>query len=234
MKTRQTAKKPPRRQSGRPSKDGAAVGAELIVERTRALLRDVPPAKLSLREIARSLHVDPGLIRYYFEDQNGLYRAVIQEVLRESRERHRSVLESNLSTADKIRQRILIYLESMFEHPYLHQLIIELVLYGRKASAQKFRKEMTEQAFAEVEQIAREAGARLEDPAAAKFLHVAIIGMCEYFIVGRPLVEDLFGGQSHSRRLVEAYGKFIGDLVVAGLGLDESERRTGKLDRALT
>lgn len=210
-----------RRQSGRPAKGVAKVGAETIVDRTRALLRDVSPSKLSLREIARSLNVDPALIRYYFGDKNGLYTALIQELLKENRERHRGILESNLSPADKIRQRILVYLDSMFEHPYLHQLIIELVLYGRKSSAEKFRKEMTKQAFAEVERIAQESGAKLSDPTAAKFLHVAIIGMCEYFIVGRPLVEDLFSGQPHSQRLVHEYGAFLGDLVVAGLGLEK-------------
>jgi AcrR family transcriptional regulator len=210
-----------KRTSGRPANDAARVGKDAIVERTRALLREVPPPKVSLREIARSLKIDPGLIRYYFEDKNGLFTAVVQEVLAEHRERHRALIASDLSPADKIRQRILIYLDILFEHPYLHQLIVELVLYSRKTSAAKFRKEMVEQAYSEVEHIVRESGAlAVRDPMDARFLHVAIIGMCEYFIVGRPLVEELFSGEPHSRELVEKYGRFLGDILVTGLGLE--------------
>jgi AcrR family transcriptional regulator len=165
--------------------------------------------------------VDPSLIRYYFGDKNGLFTEVVQTILDEGRIVHQKILQSNLSPAEKIRARIEIYLETIFADPYQHQMIVELILYGRKPSAAVFRKKMVERAYAELKQLVQQSGATVEGaPADARFLHVAILGMCEYFITGQPLVRELFRSEPYSKALVNQYGRFIGNLVVRGLGLE--------------
>ncbi len=44
-----------------------------------------------------------------------------------------------------------------------------------------------------------------------------MVGLCEYFITARPLVEELFGGRPMSIRMAETYADFVADLLFRGL-----------------
>ncbi|MGE0734065.1 MAG: TetR/AcrR family transcriptional regulator [Alphaproteobacteria bacterium] len=223
------ATKRPRKQ-GRPRRSGAQVGRDIIVKRTRDLLTGsgpgIGPERLSLREIARSLGVDPGLIRYYFGDKTGLFITVVQEVLAENRARHQAFLRSDLSVADKIRERVKVYLDIIGDNPYLHRLIVDLILYGDTPATARFRQEMVARAYSELKQLIDQSGAEVGGkPVDARFLHVALLGMTEYFIVGGPLVDEMFAREKKPADLRARYAAFLGNMLVAGLGLKDGRAK---------
>ena len=51
----------------------------------------------------------------------------------------------------------------------------------------------------------------------ARFLQVALVGACGFFITARPFVEALFKGQRVNTATAEAYGEFVADLILEGL-----------------
>ena len=62
----------PRRTQGRPLIE-VEVGRQALIDAASALLRTTPPARITRAAIARFAGVDPGLIRYYFGDRDGLF-----------------------------------------------------------------------------------------------------------------------------------------------------------------
>ena len=214
-----------RRSIGRPRRESPAVGRQAIVRRTLELLSDISPAKLSLREVSRSLNTDPALIRYYFGDKAGLFTAVAQDVLDQKRKRDEAVLRRNLAGAAELRSRIDVYLEFAAINPYINQLILEMILNGSQPSARGFRKEMFARVEAQLAGLLESSEARLRGlPVDARFLHFLLIGASEAFNFMRPLLKELFPGRSNAVRLRKRYSAFVGDILVAGLGLDKRRR----------
>jgi AcrR family transcriptional regulator len=207
-----------RRAKGRPNSTEPGVGRDAIITATRALLTDHSHAKLSLRELARALNVDPGLIRYYFGNKEGLYAEVVQEVLEESRRRHQKVLHSSLPPDEKLRRRIAIYLDIITENPFLHSLFLDVVMHGKEPDAAQYRHQAVARGYLEVRQLLASSGAAIAgQPIDARFLHIAIIGMCEFYVAAQPMVRELFGGQAPSRGLRARYGRFLIALLTHGI-----------------
>lgn len=207
-----------RRAKGRPNSAEPGVGRDAIVTATRALLASQNHAKLSLRELARALNVDPGLIRYYFGNKEGLYAEVVQEVLEENRRRHQKVIHSKLPPEQKLQRRISIYLDIISENPFLHSLFLDIILHGKGPDTAQYRHQAVSRAYLELRQLMASSGAAIAgQPVDARFLHLAILGMCEFYVSAQPMVRELFGGQTPSRELRTRYGQFLTNLLTHGI-----------------
>jgi AcrR family transcriptional regulator len=209
------------------------VGRDTIVTATRNLLTTHNHAKISLRELARVLNVDPGLIRYYFGNKEGLYAEVVQEVLEENRRRHQKVIHSNLKPEEKLRRRIAIYLDIIVENPFLHSLFLDIILHGKEPDAAQYRHQAVSRAYLELRQMLGAAGATIAgQPVDARFLHIAILGMCEFYVSAQPMVRELFGGQAPSKELRTRYGQFLSNLLTNGMRFREPPRVSRPAPRA--
>ena len=60
----------------------------------------------------------------------------------------------------------------------------------------------------------------------ARFLQVALVGACGFFITARPFVEALFKGQRVNTATAEAYGDFVTDLFLHGLKPQATARKS--------
>lgn len=205
-----------KRGQGRPKGPKALVGRDAIVRSTRELLKHKPPSALTRADIARFAKVDPALIRYYFGTIEALLTAVATQINTEMHARIRDAVDSAGSSEEKLRQRIRIFLAMHAENPHLNQLVVQKILGGRQRDARAARASMVQDSLRTLDDILVEGhrAGRLcaVDP---RFLHIALIGMCDFFFTGGPVVEELF--PEADDRLLESYGEFLTGLILRGL-----------------
>jgi AcrR family transcriptional regulator len=216
MPPRPQARRPKRKQ-GRPQKDKPAVGRDTLIAATRKLMKVTPPAQITRLDIARAAGVDPALIRYYFGDKSQLIVAAALQAGMELRNRHLAHAGKPGSPSEKIRRRIAVLLETLFEDPSLHHLIIERIIHGKSKAARDFRHEMV---FGTCNVLA---GIIEEGVASGEFrrvnprhLFLAIIGACSYPMAERALFADLVGAEP-TRAHLDAYTDFVAELFLNGL-----------------
>ena len=208
-----------RRSPGRPAASGRSVGADAIVLKACELLREVAPRELSIVKLARHANVDRSLIRYYFTDRSGLLLAAARHLFGVLRGRLDAV-ERRLSGDPEtlIREMAVALLEFQIEHPYFHRLMIDEVVNSPKAEAQAFFRTFTLQGVQSFRDMAaataRRGGFRSHE---GVFLYLAIIGVCEFFVTGRPILEVAFGATFNAADINRQYAQFLRDYVIDGI-----------------
>lgn len=187
--------------------------------KTCELLREVAPRELSLLKLARYAGVDRSLIRYYFTDRSSLLLAAARHLF--------GLLKSRLDASEarladdpeaRIRELAAALLQFQTEHPYFHRLMIDEVVSSPKGEARAFFRSFTEQGVANYRTMAaattRRGVARAFD---GVFLYLAIIGMCEFFVTGLPILKVAFGDGFDRAEINRQYERFLRDYVVDGI-----------------
>lgn len=208
-----------RRSRGRPGNSELGVGADAIVLKACELLRHVAPRELSLIGLARHAGIDRSLIRYYFTDRSSVLLAAARHLF--------GILRIRLETVEarfaedpeaRVREMAVTLLRFQIEHPYFHRLMIDEVVNSSTKEAQEFFRAFTKQAVEDFRAmtlaIARRGGARAFD---GVFLYLAVIGMCEFFVTGGPILEVAFGRGFDREEVSRQYERFVREYAVDGI-----------------
>ncbi len=221
-KTVRPSKAKVKRGKGRPPRD--LVGRESILRSTRELLKQKAPSELSRVNIAAYCGVDPGLIRYYFGTTDGLLTEVATQIVEEMHAHINKAIATGRSSEQRMRSRVRVSLDMHEQNPHLNELIIQKILGGTRAGARRARSEMIEGSIATltalIDEGVKQGDFRKVDP---RLLHIALVGMSEFFFTGRPVVQELFGRPPDSD-LIEEYGKFVADLILGGIAAPAHRR----------
>jgi AcrR family transcriptional regulator len=224
MPTRPSARRSKRTQ-GRPQKDKPAVGPEALIAATRKLMKTTPPAQITRLDIARVAGVDPNLIRYYFGDKSELIVAAVLQAGAELRDQQASNFAKPGSPSEKITRRIGILLDTLFEDPSLHHLIVESIIHGKSKQARQVREDMVYGTIGDLSAIIDQgvvAGEfRRVDP---RFLFLAIVGVCSHPMAERALFGELVGDEPNRQHLDE-YKEFVSQLFLYGLAGTPQKRK---------
>jgi TetR/AcrR family transcriptional regulator len=208
-----------RRSPGRPRSSESSVGADAIVLKACELLRHVAPRELSLIGLARHAGIDRSLIRYYFTDRSSVLLAAARHLFGLLRTRL-AVVEARFADdpESRIREMAVTLLSFQIEHPYFHRLMIDEVVNSSKREAQGFFRSFTTQAVEDFRGMslvtARRGISRVFD---GVFLYLAVIGMCEFFVTGRPILEIAFGKDFDPQEVSRHYEGFLRDYAVDGI-----------------
>ncbi|MDR3468454.1 MAG: TetR family transcriptional regulator [Xanthobacteraceae bacterium] len=206
------------RGKGRPSVEGA-VGRQKLIDATRELLRTIPPARLTSNDIARAAGGDRALVRYYFGTMANLFSVVASELS--------AGLVSSLSTAakvdnnatDKLRHRIQEFVRYELENPALHPLYTEQLLSDQSAAARKLVRRIASEGHLTFEAIIKEGrrSGEFRKDFDIRLLDIAIVGLCEFIVVGQPILEAWLSPGERVSDLLTHYADFVADLVVNGI-----------------
>ncbi|WP_147318567.1 TetR/AcrR family transcriptional regulator [Cupriavidus oxalaticus] len=211
-------RKPRKRSAGRPFESGT-VGTGAIIEAAVQLLRDRSPLELTVVEVAQQANVDPALIRYYFGNKKGLLRAATEHLMEEVQERSRIMLTEKVPLKERVRKRLSLLLAVLQENPRFFQLVMEEIY--KDEDGERGRDGLRSVANrglalseALLEPVAGDPALRAVD---ARLLHVAILGMCTFFMDAKPLLTILFEDEAGEDAYTEQYLDFATGLLVRGL-----------------
>jgi AcrR family transcriptional regulator len=222
MKLKQKSR---RRRKGRPSGVTETVGREALVRAAIDLLRSHAPATLKLTDVARFAEVDPHLIRYYFKDKDGLFTAAASAMLEEFQLKLRARAAEKGTAEERLRDRIRGVIEQYLQHPYFHEVVVNQIIWGDPRSGKRALQALADSGEAATRSILVQ-GAKTREfrPVDARFLQIALVGACGFFVTAKPLVEASFKGQKVTTATAEAYGNFVADLLLEGLKRPEKQR----------
>ena len=208
----------PRRSRGRPRAKQGAVGREAIVASARKLLDRLPPHKATISSIARAAGVDPALVRYYFSSREELLLAVIEDTLANWKFTHPPV---SSGPAAKLAGIVRDMLDFALNVRSMQRLMIDECAGAKSAEVRRRVREMnagTLSRYALLLHSESHSGKKSEVSATDPlFMHVAIIGMCEFFAAAQPMIRPLVPDSIDNDELTTRYKDFIERLVLDGL-----------------
>lgn len=202
------------RRQGRPDAD-QGVGRVALVEAAIEVLRTTTPEALTLVEVAARAQVDPGLVRYYFGSKDGLLKEVVRTLVEREHEVMRRTMDSDASLEEKLELRLRGMIDLVQANPNFHRLALDK-MYGDAGNP------LLAQAAANALKLtlgmlhdhSTTRALRAIDP---RLLHVAMIGMTEFFVTARPLLLELFGEDADLEQLKTRYVEFLRDILVRGV-----------------
>jgi len=201
-----------KRKQGRPFAAEGGVGREGVLAAATRLLQTLPPNQVTIIAIAREAGVDPALIRYYFGNREALLLAVVQRLAEEG-----DPLPSPDQPLEALEQNIHRVFRFTRSAKYMQRLMIEEL---DSASSPDVLERVREWNLDPVEfyDAIRESDAGKElaafDPL---FLHLAVIGISDFFVSGAPLIRLLVPEGTDLTELDKKYEAFIIRLLLDGL-----------------
>jgi TetR/AcrR family transcriptional regulator len=222
VRTKQSAaaKKPApdRRKKGRPAGREGSIGADQIIDTARILLKDHHPDKLTQASIARAAGVDPKLVRYYFKTLDHLLVELAHRFILDINDRMAGASKIAGTTEEKIARRIRTLLQFYVETPNFWPLIMDKIYLSEDDRARSVRRDFNNTSFQRLSTILLNGIEQKDirpgiDP---RLLYVVLIGVCEIFVTGKPIMDVLFS-EYEQESLADLYGNFIIDLVTLGL-----------------
>jgi AcrR family transcriptional regulator len=206
-------KKSVRRGKGRPTGSETGVGREALITAARELLQELPPAHVTSTAIAKRANADPALVRYYFGNRENLLFEVAKQIGAETN-------RPPPSEGDPI-ELLAEMVHSTFKFTrsakHMQRLMIEEL---DSASSPEVRQKMREwnrqplSSYARLQELDEQGALRKFDPL---FMHLAVVGISDFFASGAPLVELLVPPGTDLAELGRNYEAFVVRLVLEGL-----------------
>jgi len=203
-----------KRSRGRPVATRGAVGREVIILAACQLLENLPPHKVPTVLIAQKAGVDPALVRYYFSNREELLFAVVEHII------GTWVAQHKLPDAPPA-QQLSAHIAGMFDFSCrmrsMQRLMIDECAEAKSAAVRARVRELNADAVRHYAEFLHLKGEDAETSPEPLFMHIAIIGLCEFFAAAQPMILPLAPRHLNATQLAQRYRTFICGLVLDGL-----------------
>jgi TetR/AcrR family transcriptional regulator len=207
-----------RRAIGRPPASDPGVGRQALIEKTCELLRTMPPDQVTRAAVARHAKVDPSLIRYYFKERSALLIAAAEQISNQFASIIAKGTAQSLSPPELLRLRVDTLLNTTLANPFFHRLMVDEIVPSKSAAAKQLLRKVNTRSLDGYTSILaageKDGSLRHVEPA---FLFLAVIGMCEFFLNGIPILKNVLGDDLDETNLTKRYREFVFDLLLNGL-----------------
>jgi AcrR family transcriptional regulator len=200
-----------KRSQGRPAVN--VVGRDSVLEAAKKLLHDLPPARVTISAIAREAGIDPALVRYYFGNRDNLLLAVVDLMLAGVPHHVRADADAIATMEERIRGT-LSFTRSAKQ---MNRLMIDELANSKSPQVRERQRVMNIAAADAIGKLMdRDHGATLTkvDPL---FLHIALIGIFDFFVLAQPLIRNLVPEGTDMEELAHRFEDFVVRLVLDGL-----------------
>ena len=201
----------PKRGKGRPAEQ--SVGREALLATAKRLIKVHPPARVTISLIAREAGVDPALVRYYFGDRGNLLLAVAESMLDDTRRPEPGSLEPLAAIEQNIRRTAQF--TSSTKH--IHRLMVDELADAKSAGVGERLGNLNRGAVNDLNAMMESDGGRTLRRIDPAFLHIALVGLFDFFASAEPVVRQLVPEGTDMKALASAYEDFVTDLLLNGL-----------------
>jgi len=211
-----------RKARGRPAGEGArdVRAALLAAARERFLERSY--REVSVRELAAAAGVNPAMVGYYFGGKQGLYAAMLQEVMGPLASRIEEMLATPGSQAPDLPGFLRAYMRTAAANPWLPRLILRDVLAPGGAFRDRFVKQFAGRLAPKVAELAGRNGATSsKSPLDPRLTVVSMLSLGLWPFLAMPLLERALGlepDEAGIERLIEHTVRFFRAGLSAGAG----------------
>ncbi len=209
-----TAKdKDSRRSKGRPDSATAGVGRDALITAARHLLQELPPAQVTASAIARRAGGDPALVRYYFGNREKLLLEVAKQIGEESN----AVPPSEGDPVELLRD----FIHATFRFTRSARNMQRLMLDELDSTSSPEMRDSLRQwnrvpvdFYAGLKELDEQGDLADFNPL---FMHLAVVGISDFFVTGNPLVQLLVPEGTNMEELGKQYEAFVERLVLDGI-----------------
>ena len=202
-----------RRSKGRPDASSAGVGRDALIVATRQLLQEMSPQQVTTTAIARRAGADPALVRYYFGNRTNLLLEVAKQIGSET--------NAPPPQSGNPPELLADFIHATFRFTRSARNMQRLMLDELdSASSPELRDSVRRWNRVPVDYYA---GIKALDHASELvdfdplFLHLAVIGISDFFITGEPLLRLLVPEGTDMDDLAQRYEAFVERLLMDGL-----------------
>ncbi|GAA0193810.1 TetR/AcrR family transcriptional regulator [Fulvivirga kasyanovii] len=179
---------------------------EKILESASEVFREKGFNGARMREIADTAGINKGLLHYYFKTKDALFEAVFKMAFRQVISRIHRILETDASLDDKIDQIVDTHLGMILKNPSLPNFVISELNKDADRFIQRNISQKEKFIFAKfMALVEREAEAGRIKKIDARQLLMNIISMIIFPVLGRPVMQVIFGTDN------EEFGKLLLD-----------------------
>jgi AcrR family transcriptional regulator len=204
----------PKRSRGRPKTNERSVGREAIVAAAGQLLERLPPHQVPNVLIARKAGVDPALVRYYFGNREELLIAVVENILTTWAASHPS---PDAPPAERLSAHIADMFDFSCRVRSMQRLMVEGCAEAKTPSVRARVRELNSATLRHYAEFLHLDGDQAESSPDPLFMHVAIIGLCEFFAAAQAMILPLAPKHLDATELADRYKAFIRKLVLDGM-----------------
>lgn len=213
-------KKSKARAKGRPDADDT-VGREALLAAAIAELRESSPEALTLAAVAARAGVHPALIRYYFGNKDKLLREVVRQLVDQGQEAARATLESSAPLEQKLQGRLQSMIDTIQINPHFHRLVLDKIYaQGNGEDSEDLLGRIATRGMHLTLSMLHDQPSHPVRPVDPRLLHVAMIGLTEFFVAAKPLLHELFGENADMQDLKTRYISFVTDLILHGISAE--------------
>jgi len=193
---------------------GNGVGREALIAAARKLLQELPPAQVTIAAIGREAGADPALIRYYFGNREALLFEVARQITEPS---GNIAIPPDGDVADQLEAFIHRTFRFTRSAKYMQRLMTEELGAAKSPEIQRKVSEFQHTPVEFYEALkARDGGSKLNDYDPL-FLHLAVIGISDFFQSGAAVVKMLAPEGADLAALEKQYEEFAVRLLLDGL-----------------
>ena len=200
-----------KRGKGRPADN--SVGRDALLETAKRLIKDLPPARVTISLIAREAGVDPALVRYYFGDRSNLLMAVAENMLAGSTRAELDAAEP-LAAIEQVIRRTAHFTSST---KHIHRLMVDELAGAKSAGIGEHLGALNRGAVKDLGLLMSDEGRPGLRPVNPAFLHLALLGLFDFFASAEPVVRQLVPPGTDMKALAKEYEDFVVDLMLNGL-----------------
>lgn len=202
---------------GRPPSEATRDVRLELLRAARDLFLDRSYREVSLRELAAAVGVSPAMVRYYFGDKQGLYVAMLRDVMGPLVGRIERMLAAPAQQRPDLAGFLREYMKTAAANPWLPRLILRDVLAPDGGFRDRFVEEFAGKLAPKVAQLAGRGGPGA--PLDPRFTVISMLSLGLWPFLAMPVLEralDFHPDDAGIERLIDHTVRFFTAATAAG------------------